>query len=403
MDIRGGRLLGTLTCALAWCSCALGAPATDWREITDATADAPGDATAETTATTTPPARTAPEATPADGAPPATDEPSLWERSDNDEGWFLNPVRVSFYWENDGTLPRPWTDDDGHYTNGLKLDAAWKPAWADEIAPHVPFHDQFGEGVETAFGMSFGQLMFTPRDIDIEGPQPDDRPYAGWLALSGYWQRSGALSENLAMFDHIELDVGVVGSWSGAEWLQKFVHNAVPNQVQPEGWSYQLHNEFAIDLTLRRKWRFSSGESDSGFEFQAIPAISGTLGTVYRQIGADMTLRLGWNLPDDFGPRRIADVGAATGGWEESWGFYIFVRGGLRAVQHNIFLDGNTFGHSLHVDSQPLVGEMQVGAVLQIWDHLELGWSNTMLTEEFKGQDGGDTFGSITISWVARF
>ena len=313
------------------------------------------------------------------------------------------PVRITLFWENDGTIPRPWTEDDEHYTNGLKIDLAWRPEWAQRLAPHVPFHDHFPGDVSTAVGLSVSQLMFTPEDITREVPQENDRPYAGWLAASFYWQRAGEFSDRLAMFDHIELDLGVVGPASGAQALQELVHSTWPDQEEPEGWSHQLDNEFAANLTLRRKWRFSSGHSDDGFEFQAIPSLGGTVGTVYRQLEVSLTARLGWNLPDDFGPPRLADVGAATGDWNTRFGLYVFARGGMRAVQHNIFLDGNTFSSSLSQSKEPLVLEAQLGVAVLLWDHLELGWSQTLVTEEFRRQSGGDAYGALTISWRTRF
>lgn len=312
------------------------------------------------------------------------------------------PVRFTLYWENDGTIPRPWSNSDKHYTNGLKFDAAWHPEWARRLAPHVPFHDQFGDDLQTAFGVSVGQLMFTPRYIGREGEQRGDRPYAGWLAFSAYWQRAGSIGERVSMFDHVELDAGIVGPWSGAGALQEFVHSAVPNQTEPEGWTHQLHNEPAFNLTMRRKWRFSSGATDDGFEFQAIPSAGFTLGTVYRQLEGSVTARLGWNLPDDFGLGRISDVGSATGGRADDVGFYVFGSVGARLVEHNIFLDGNTWTDSLSVSKEPLVLDLRFGAALQI-DGFEIGWSQTAMSEEFEGQDEWNGYGTLLIRWTVTF
>lgn len=318
--------------------------------------------------------------------------------------WLGRPVRVALFWDNDGGPPGLFADSDKHYTNGLKIDIAWKPEWADTLASIVPFEDHFGGPVDTAVGFSVGQLMFTPRNLAAHRPITHDQPYAGWLAFSVYWQRAGTLTDNIAMFDHIELDGGIVGQWSGAEPLQKAVHAFLPDQQRPNGWDNQLHNEPAFDLTIRRKLRFSSGRTDEGFEFQAIPSFGGTLGTVYRQLEGSVTARLGWNLPDDFGPRRLSDVGAATGGWSSDFGFYVFVLGQARLVEHDIFLDGNTWQYSQSVSKEPVVLEAQVGVVALLWRHFEIGWSETFMTDRFHDQPGGgDRYGSITLAWVASF
>lgn len=341
-----------------------------------------------------------------DGAPTGGVDAAHFEASatGEDANWILRPVRFAAFWENDGGPPGLFSDSDKHYTNGLKLDMAWKPAWADKLAPLVPFNDHFGGPIDTAVGFSVGQYIFTPRNLRTEKPVFHDEPYAGWLAFSFYWQRAGDISEKIAMFDHIEFDAGIVGQWSGAEPLQTAVHAFLPDQQRPNGWGNQLHNEPAVDLTVRRKLRFSSGRTDDGFEFQAIPSVGGTLGTVYRQLEGSITARIGWNLPNDFGPRRLADVGSATGGWSSDFGFYVFVRGQAQLVEHNIFLDGNTWKDSQWVSKEPVVLEAQVGFVALLWQHFEIGWSKTFQTEGFKDEPGGgQSFGAITLAWVTSF
>lgn len=332
------------------------------------------------------------------------EDPAIPASIESDANWILRPVRIAAFWENDGGPPGLFSESDKHYTNGLKLDIAWQPRWADDIAPYVPFHDHFGGPIDTAVGLSVSQVMFTPRNLKTEKPIPHDEPYAGWLAFSAYWQRAGSLAENIAMFDHIEIDAGIVGQWSGAEALQKAIHAMLPDQQRPNGWGNQLHNEPAFDLTVRRKLRFSSGKTDSGFEFQAIPSIGGTLGTVYRQIEGSVTARFGWNLPDDFGPRRLADVGAATGGWSTDFGIYAFVRGQAQLIEHNTFLDGSNWHDSLSVSKEPFMLEVQVGFVALLWRHFEVGWSETFQTDGFEDEPGGgQRFGAITLAWVASF
>jgi lipid A 3-O-deacylase len=328
-------------------------------------------------------------------------DPAALAQDHDGAGW--GPlVRFSAIWENDGTFPGAFSGSDEHYTNGLKLDFAWRPAWADGLAPVIPFGDGL-DGVETAFGLSVFQLMFTPEDLEEKDLIEDDRPYAGWLGVAAYWQRAGAFNDRTSVLDHIEFDLGVVGEASGAQALQTFIHSAFPDQIKPAGWGNQLSHEVAANLTLRRKYRVTSLPADSGLAFQVIPGFGGTLGTVYRRLEADVTVRLGWNLPNDFGATRIADVGSATGGWPGAWGLYVFLRGGGTLSEHNIFLDGNNFQNSHFVTKNPLVGEGQVGVVLQLFRGLEIGYSHTFLTEEFEDQDGTHSFGTFSIGYRAAF
>jgi len=337
----------------------------------------------------------APEPEPPPPAEPAIEEPR--------KGWG-ELIRFTSFWENDGAYAKPRSGRDDHYTSGLKLDFAWKPEWAQDMLTWVPFSDQFGPDPQTAFGLSVQQLMFTPEDLSDPDVVEDDRPYAGWLSFNAYWQRSGQLSEHIATFDHFELDAGVVGQASGAEALQTWVHNTWPDQEDPQGWSNQIPDTLALDLTIRKRWRFSTKENDDHVSLQFLPSIGGTLGTVYRQLDADAMVRIGWNIPNDFGPTSIADVNAATGGWSTDFGVYVYGR--LRGTfqQHNIFLDGPDWGSAPHtVDSEPFVGDFQFGVVALLWKHFEIGYSLTYLTDEFEGQQDSDSYGAITLGYRASF
>lgn len=317
-------------------------------------------------------------------------------------GWG-DPVRIAALWENDSSAAKLFLDTtDRYYTNGLRFDIAWRPDWAQDAAKAIPFGEPMGEQPQAAFGLGVRHLIFTPRDIDAREPLPDDYPYSGWLAASAYLQRAGQITEHLAMADHIELDVGIVGSWTGAEQLQNNTHRLFGFDTV-KGWDNQLANEFAINLTLRRKWRFSTGADDNGYELQFIPEVGGVAGTIYRQLESYATLRWGMNLPDDFGPSRIADINMATGGWADDCGFYLFARAGGRAIEHNLFLDGNTFPDSLSVSKHALVGEIHFGIVAVLWRNLEIGYSQTYSTHEFKTQTGDPNFGAWTIAWRCEF
>lgn len=312
------------------------------------------------------------------------------------------PVRIIGLWENDSSVAKLFDTSDRYYTNGLRFDIAWRPSWMVGVAKALPFGEPMGETPAVAFGLSATHKIFTPRDKGTKDPLPDDRPYAGWLSFSGYIQRSGEINEHLAIADHMELDMGIVGSWTGAEQLQNGAHR-IFGFDRVEGWDNQLANEFTIDLTLRRKWRFTTGPDEQGLELQFIPEVGGTLGTVYRQLESYATVRWGMNLPDDFGPSRINDINIATGGWLDDFGFYLFARAGGRAVEHNLFLDGNTFANSLSVTKEPLVGEVQAGIVVLLWSHLEIGYSQTYSTQQFTTQEGDPAFGAWTIAWRTEF
>ncbi len=306
---------------------------------------------------------------------------------EREDAWSVRSFTV--YWENDGTVPKVVSDSDRHYTNGAKLELALNPSSRFKASVRE-FADRFDPmpDAKVSAGLVLAQHIYTSFDIRVGVPPQSARPYAGYLYIGGYVQRS---SENV--HDHLELDIGIIGPLSGAEATQKFVHSIFPNQNRPQGWGTQLGNEPTINLRYQRSWRFQKAKVGR-FELDGIPRLGFDAGNVFVRANADLTLRLGFNLPDDFGPPRMLDYADTTGSWDGDWGVYVFVRGGARGVARNIFLDGNTFSSSRSVNKRFIVAEASIG-LLGRYKNLEAGWSVTWLSEEFDTQGNGDSYGSL--------
>ncbi|WP_232322012.1 lipid A deacylase LpxR family protein [Photobacterium jeanii] len=202
---------------------------------------------------------------------------------------------VSFSMENDGIVQQ-----DKNYTNGIFLDyasAASKdinqtaPSPFATVASWLPLHDDSWQG----WRISLGQQMWTPSDITLTTPQPNERPYAGLLYLD-----FGVHQFNHQATDKLTLKLGTVGPNSFAEDAQKFVHRITPSE-QPKGWDYQIDNQVIVNLNyegqrllhrastpLGRQWEFTGvGRLDVG-NFRSEAAIGGMF-------------RWGKNLTDNMG------------------------------------------------------------------------------------------------------
>lgn len=77
----------------------------------------------------------------------------------------------------------------------------------------------------------------------------------------------------------------------------------------------------------------------------------------------------------------------------------VYAFGGFdgRAIARNIFLDGNTFEDSRHVDKIPWVGDMQLGLAMAM-DRWRLTFTHVFRTREFTTQQHADQFGAINLS-----
>jgi hypothetical protein len=198
--------------------------------------------------------------------------------------------------------------------------------------------------------------------------------------------------------DSLELNIGIVGPDSFAKDVQSFVHKVIDSS-QPQGWDHQLHNEIGLMLIYDRQWQAQYIDEFLGLGIDLTPHFGGILGNVITSASLGATLRIGRDLPSDYGPPRIQPSLPGSGFFRPSrnFGWYFFAGLEGRYVLHNIFLDGNTFGSSHDVKREPWVGDLQAGLVLT-WKNLRLSFSNIYRSDEFEGQSSATKFGSISLS-----
>jgi hypothetical protein len=165
----------------------------------------------------------------------------------------------------------------------------------------------------------------------------------------------------------------------------------------PKGWDHQLKTEPGIALKYLRAWRISPDSERRSFDL--MPTMGSSLGNVETGVRAGVSVRLGWNLPDDFGVQTISSLMTADGGWSPSrigsrWGFYVFsgVEGSI--VLYTAFLNGNLYRDSHRIDGEPFVGEWKSGAVA-VMGHVEAGLTYVFRTREFVGQTEDNSYGSV--------
>jgi lipid A 3-O-deacylase len=299
------------------------------------------------------------------------------------------PRHSSFtvYWENDGTFVKPNHRTDRHYTDGLKLVFTHQPEWMwlKEFATWNDFGA--GEGdVDTAVGYTFGQNMYTPDHADDPSLRDaDDRVFAAWL-YGGIFVQRATKNE----MEHFELSVGTIGPSALGGEVQTFVHKLV-NQEEPNGWDDQLDDEFAVDFTWLKRQRAD------GLPFYHTPSFDSyleygfTAGSLHRNAILGIMLRLGENLPSDFGPGRLEAPHCVTGpiGDKQTY-FYLFGRASVKVVQYDRFLTG--------LDTRPVVGQFQLGAVFR-YESFEITYSQTFLTCEYYEQPAEDSYASLNLSY----
>lgn len=300
---------------------------------------------------------------------------------------------LSFSYENDLI----GGGDDQFYTSGLRATYfnvnTPVPPLIDEMADMIPTFDL---NATTSTFFSFGQNIYTPENIGVRTNQNQDRPWAAWL----YGSVGLATIENNHI-DELEFTLGVVGPEALGEQTQKAIHSHITGSETPRGWSNQLEFEPGLILSWQRRWPRWWAQDIGSLRLRAEPNVNVSLGNIYTYAGTGLSLKLGPNLGIiEDSPPRVRPAMPGTGFFEtpdRGWSWHLFAGADGRAVGRNIFLDGNTFRDSASIDKEHFVGDLTAGAALT-FDRYRLSYSFNYRTEEFEGQDGAATFGSLTLS-----
>jgi len=296
---------------------------------------------------------------------------------------------VSVRWEND-----IFGGSDKFYTDGIALGVSHTgPSWLDPVADRLPW----GEGRRTV-GYDLAQGMFTPSETDIDPPDPDDRPYAGILALGLTLH-----VEKERSYHGLKLVTGVIGSGSLAEETQDTVHSLIGDD-KSQGWDYQLHNEPILNLAYEYRHKFQLAGDRKHWSVQALPLAGGWLGNMLIQGQAGGLVRFSCNMPDDSGPTLVRGMGFMPPPRRDEvrpsseWGYSVYAGSVANLVLRDITLDGNTFRDSPSVDKEYLVPSAGVGMSVGT-QRFRVSLSFIFWGKEFKDQEEYSKFGSLAVSY----
>lgn len=310
---------------------------------------------------------------------------------------------ITAIWENDGGWTNPITPTDENYTAAAVVAIQWNSPAVNRLADNLPTifseFDASRDRVDSSMGLVGGLQMYTPEDITINAPLFDQHPYAGLGFIGLILQRANRTGK-VAVMEHWEVDVATVGPGSQAGKVQTWLHSRFDSEDRPEGWEYQIKDDLGIDLKYLRQWRMVLKQWEGrDLRLEMVPEAAVRIGTQHVDAAGGAMFRLGWRMPDDFGPTRPEYISDFTrpGGSDRLSG-YIFIRPRVRLVAHDVAIDGSLFRDSpVEADSEPVVGELQGGVVIQFLRHFELMFASTLLSEQFEEQDGWHDYATISL------
>jgi hypothetical protein len=276
--------------------------------------------------------------------------------------------------ENDALGP---SGTDRYYTSGIHLGYVTPtgelPGFLADFG-----HNIFGPGSQR-LEFDLNQEIYTPVNTQAYTPNPDDRPYAGDLAVHGALIQDTDTTRSIA-----QVSLGIVGPAALGQTVQNGFHSII-GDTESKGWHHQLHNEPTVDFLGGRIWRYDLASFDSGaIGVQFLPQITAQVGNteIYAQAGG--IVRIGSGLDSDFGPSLIQPSISGTDAYTPTQPFVWYLFGGLlgRAVAHDMLVQGNDFQSSAGVDLTPLQGDAEFGAAFILYG-LRISATEVFTTPEF--------------------
>jgi lipid A 3-O-deacylase len=309
---------------------------------------------------------------------------------------------INFYIENDSrNIGGPGLDK--AYSNGFKLSfiAAENdiPNWAKPIVDRSEVLRKALKGAQTNFGIALAQQIYTPANTQSPDLIIDDRPYAGWSYIALSTQFKGEKNSH-----SFEFDVGVIGPEAGGESVQNGFHKMIEVETT-KGWKNQLKTEPTLQVAYQQRLRFLELKKQNQKNyFDVIPFFGGSVGNVAIDAHGGALVRLGTELPDDFGPTRPSLIDGdnfvnPVNSIYKLPSFYAFASARGVGVARNIFLDGNTFKESHRVRKYPFLLETEFGFVA-MYSHLTLAWRFVTRSPEFEQRSTVNSFASVSIGYT---
>jgi lipid A 3-O-deacylase len=374
-------------------------------------------------------------------APPLSIDPAAGQIGGHDgrvvqldnERSLLTSFRDTFYWENDGNWAKPFDGHDRHYTAGVGLSLSWRAPWVDDLLKDIPsFGGEFDKGADYAMGFIGALTIYTPENIVSPDPQFGDRPFAGFTWGGLYFQRaerqpaaptgSAPMAslwdlQKYSAFESFEIDLGIMGPSSLGQNAQEMIHHVIGDPF-PAGWRNQIHDEMEFSLKYNRRWRSAPVQLFDGvpIALQVLPDAGITAGSLLDELRLGCELRLGYNMPDDFGPGELKNPAdftyeapcACTPQLEDFFkdqSLYFFVRPGGRFVAHNALLQGDNWRHddAVTVNPERAIFEVNFGVGWQVFKHFEVVWMFTYESREFAGQRNWDSWASVQFTNLTGF
>lgn len=180
-----------------------------------------------------------------------------------------------------------------------------------------------------------GQNIYTPRYLNQEEAERNDRPYAGYL-FTGFEKSLFYTNQNVLKMG---LEIGTIGSKSHAEEVQNSIHKTLTLK-EPIGWENQIHNALALQshFLFSKKLFPKTEQNNIDFNWHS----EADLGTIFTQINTGLVTRIGFKklLPISDSNLYGGSVGTTKANNNE---FYFYIVPSIRYQVYDATIQGSLF------------------------------------------------------------
>ena len=254
---------------------------------------------------------------------------------------------------------------DKYYTNGLNFEYITD----NSFNLFSPLHFLHAAGIVSYNAITLRQDIFTPQKMNEGIYNHLDRPFASYL-LVGSRKTSLDFSKKSVLTSSIE--VGVLGKYSGGEFVQNGVHSLIPASSHVYGWENQVRSDLAINYGLE----LEKGLVNNPW-FGLSGHLAGKVGLPHTYAGTGLIIRMGEYL--DY----FSNLGLYS---RNGWQIYFFTKLDANFVLYNATLQGgiiNPVRKSIRPELTSLIFKAKSGLHLSYKNYtFEVGIQQ--ITPEFK-------------------
>lgn len=282
--------------------------------------------------------------------------------------------------------------DDNDFTHGISLgyyldidEISWLASPLEAIA-------MARDSRQYKLGFQLSQMMWSPLDISKEYPEPDERPYAGIIALETELALMGHKNA-----DKLSLFMGVIGPSSYMEETQKFMHEIIKSPT-PDGWDNQVENQALLNINYEKQHVLYRQMEPTSAGIELSHSMRLMAGNYRSEVATGLIARWGEDLENSFASSTInrqdpVNAGLITG---ENAGYYFF--GGIDGLYrfNDITIDGDVPAEVYPVTVEPWQLTTALGVV-----YYRVNWGASLTfavkTSEYK-EDKNDMYTNGVLS-----